>query len=328
MRNTILLLFSVMAVLAVPSIAWAQTAPSLTGEVFTEGATPPTIEKVRCDPDGTSTWTYTFSDGVAVGPFPGEVSETALVELDPLTEVSPENPFGFAAGTVVTVNATFQVEGPLGTVNGIKLLQTVVPENLGTCTDAPFLTPVPGTELCTAATYVQATADVDYFAEIDPIEGETVIDEGDSALAMTGLTCNGAPQNGTLDETFVSSTVPTPGHASGGGIIESVTPEQGISFGFSAKSDLNGVSGRCSVIRHRTLDDSTRSKVTCLDVTSYTQILNHVTITGSAEVDGAETTYTIDVTDGGPDGEDTFVIETTSGFVAGGVVTRGNVRVG
>lgn len=322
MRRALVLLCALVGAIVAPAVANAQTAPNLTGEVFIENpAVPPTLHSINCQPDGTSSWTYTMT-GIALGPFPGVVSETATIQVGPLTAPAPEIPFGLSAGTVVDMNVTFNVDGPAGTVNGIKLFQFVTPENLGTCAEASAAI-VTG-EICD---YVQASGDrLAYHAQIDTAEG-TFFDEGESALAMSALACSLTPGQGSLDETFVSSVASAPGHASGGGMIDSVSPELRVTFGFSAKTDLSGPSGHCSVVRHRSSDDPTRSKVKCLDVTAYAQVLDTAIFSGNAEVDGVATTYTIEVTDGGQNGEDTFSIETGNGFVAAGVVTRGNVRV-
>ena len=64
-------------------------------------------------------------------------------------------------------------------------------------------------------------------------------------------------------------------------------------------------------------------------MTSYTQTGGHAVFSGDADVDGLATTYRIDVTDNGSPGigQDSFAIQTDSGFAAVGVLTAGNVTV-
>jgi hypothetical protein len=60
-----------------------------------------------------------------------------------------------------------------------------------------------------------------------------------------------------------------------------------------------------------------------------TQTATHATFVGNARVDGASTTYRIDVDDlGGPaSGADTFTIQTGNGFTASGVLAGGNIQI-
>jgi len=95
-------------------------------------------------------------------------------------------------------------------------------------------------------------------------------------------------------------------------------------FGLTAKADARGTKGECTVV-----DQSTGTKAKCLTATTYVQSGNHATIIGSATVNGAAATYRIDVTDNAEPrrGQDSFTIQTSVGYSAGGVLTEGNIQL-
>ena len=107
---------------AVPASAAAQTAPSLDLEQLWAGDSTPgspdttqtTVEvQSECNPNGTSTITYEAS-GVAVGPYPGTFHETGTI-----TGVSG-NPFFAIPGQILTFEAEFTIDSPVGQVEGTK----------------------------------------------------------------------------------------------------------------------------------------------------------------------------------------------------------------
>jgi Bacterial Ig-like domain (group 1) len=118
--------------------------------------------------------------------------------------------------------------------------------------------------------------------------------------------------------------VSTPGQATGGGHIPAANPTDEIAFGFNARNFDTRLHGRCTVI-----DPATNTEVRCLDVTAVVQTTTHATFFGEALVNGVASNYRIDVDDLGEPGagRDTFKIQTDSGFVAGGFLTRGDVQV-
>jgi hypothetical protein len=132
--------------------------------------------------------------------------------------------------------------------------------------------------------------------------------------------------NGTLgsDESTASATKTwvappsTAGKASGDGAVTVV------SFGFSAKSSGTAFSGNCAVIDH-----ATKAKVSCLDVTAFSETGNKATFYGHASDNGAATQYVITIVDNGNPGAgaDTFAIKTADGFAASGTLTSGNIQV-
>jgi len=114
----------------------------------------------------------------------------------------------------------------------------------------------------------------------------------------------------------------TPGQVTGGGRAPAL--DGGISFGFTAQNQQNGPKGGCDVV-----DAASNVHVKCLSVTSLVVAGTHATFFGSATIDGVATNYRIDVDDLAEPGagRDTFGIQTDTGFVAGGVLTSGNVQI-
>ena len=70
-------------------------------------------------------------------------------------------------------------------------------------------------------------------------------------------------------------------------------------------------------------------RITCSTVTSYVQSGTHVTILGTAMINGITTTYRIEADDLGDSGSglDTFSIWTGDGYSASGMLTSGNIVV-
>ena len=113
----------------------------------------------------------------------------------------------------------------------------------------------------------------------------------------------------------------TPGKVNGGGHVT-----DSVAFGFEAHTDKKDIDGHCNVVDRRT---ATTVHVKCLSVDVLTITGRHATLFGDAEVNGLATQYRIDVDDNSKHGRgsDTFFIQTTSGYVGGGVLTSGNIEV-
>jgi hypothetical protein len=123
----------------------------------------------------------------------------------------------------------------------------------------------------------------------------------------------------------------TAGHVTGGGHVLAPDPIDfdkfdEVAFGFNARSTATGFSGKCTVVDQ---SRATKTMLKCRDVTALVQTGNKATIFGNATVNDVQTTYRIDVEDNGEPGmgRDIFLIQTTSGYTAGGLLTRGNVQV-
>ena len=236
----------------------------------------------------------------AVGPYTGTFVEDGSFTVAPIT--TPE---------LATFDAAYTITSDAGTVTGTKTLAADLgPVNVATC--GPFTGFVPN-----EPNSFDFQATTRYAANLPrgaSDSGQAVVSYGDMQLR------NLADLNTfNFVENFYSNAFLTgPGQkATGGGRI---APD--VSFGFVAMS--NGPKGACSVVDH-----TSGTHVKCLDVTSYSQSGNAATFSGDATVDGADTTYTIEVTDGGQprSAADAFRIETGNGYTAGGPLLEGDVQV-
>ena len=301
---------------AVASAAIAQEAgaPTLAGERFTALVTP--VREVgtvytgpieECDEAGTSRFQF-HADGPATGPYPGTFSEDAMVVIAPQAplDVIGPRPTGEA-----TFTARFEIDSPLGRVTGTK---TGIPPLPGTCAQFEV---APGR----FASARQVNGLVTYDAIIEGPDGRVRV----SGIAELNYRDAGgaAGDNVGFNETFLTSEVvplSTPGSATGGGQVGDAT------FAFEVTSRDRGeeeldIHGHCNVV-------DAGLHVRCVDAVSYVQSGNVATFTGNALVDGAASTYRITVVDGGEGvAGDTFEIETSAGYSAGGPVTEGNVQV-
>lgn len=311
-----MVLLGVLAALALSGPAQAQVAPSLLGEYLSGNTLFGTFSAtVNCDPAGT---TVTASaSGVAIGPYPGTFDENVTLTLGPQD----------AAGVSVveSAQADFRIFSGATVITGTKQL-AVGGQSSAICETREE----PAGQCSTRTTTFGAGAVVDYQATITT-PTETVSETGTASLAVTAtrqVHCVTGEElffSGSLTENFVfSSRASTIGKATGGGQIMRTTSDTPVTFGFVAQSQDSKLKGHCEVVDHLT-----DTHVECLDVTSYVQTGNHVTFSGNARVDGVPTTYRIDVQNNGEPGvgSDTFAIQTTSGFTAGGVLTAGNVQV-
>jgi hypothetical protein len=142
--------------------------------------------------------------------------------------------------------------------------------------------------------------------------------------------CADADDNGGVDpgEPCAEATkiwslpASTPGQVTGGGQVAGPTGE--IVFGFNARNTDKGAQGQCNVV-----DRASDVHVKCEDVTVLVQGATHATFFGNGTLDGVPVTYRIDVDDLGEPGagRDTFTIQTSSGYMAGGVLTQGNIQI-
>jgi hypothetical protein len=299
-RRLVTFLAAALALAGAHSAA-AQTPVSLTGSVMNGGATPSLgvgAVAVDCEPSGISTVTYNVV-GTALGPFPGTYEENGSFLI--------EN------GQVTAFEADFTVQSGLTEIEGTKALRTSVS---AVCTNDPEPTIAAFTDVAVATSY-EATIST-------PVG--TFTDEGRTASGAQMLTTPDGRASAATQASFVSEApvlTPTSGHVTGGGFIGDVVNEW-VSFGFNARSDGITVKAQCSVS-----DRSAGVDVKCLDATMLTQTATHATFVGNARVDGASTTYRIDVDDlGGPaSGADTFTIQTGNGFTASGVLAGGNIQI-
>lgn len=119
----------------------------------------------------------------------------------------------------------------------------------------------------------------------------------------------------------------TEGKVTGGGQVPTATdPNNKVAFGFHVQNANGSLNGSCSVVDQAT---ARNVQIKCLDVSRLVQTGTHATFFGNATVNGVTTTYRIDVDDIGEPGrgQDTFSIETSSGYSVAGVISQGNIQV-
>jgi hypothetical protein len=302
----------VLATQAASAVSDTLPPPTLSGESFVDNT--PSVTG-NCNPDGTSTISFSAA-GAAAGPYTGTFTEIGTATVGPQTVVS-----GSPQGTLLTFDAVFTILSSVGNVTGTKTIAFPVTD---------FATQVAVGDCITlnGAEFREAIDryTIRYEAEISAPGGEFA-DRG--LVPLMTLHRNRFVDTNTVffqefTESFQSDLVATepltsPGQATGGGQIPG-----DVTFGFTAKSDKNGVKGNCTVI-----DRATNTTLKCLDATTYFQSGTSATFSGNATVNGTPTTYRIKVSDNGEPGTglDTFTITTLSGYSATGVLTQGNIQI-
>jgi hypothetical protein len=229
--------------------------------------------------------------GQEIFPVSDAAPQPQLLTLSPATAMNP-------VGSSHTVTATVATASALVPGVTVHLTVTGADSVTGTCTtgangqcDFTYQGPaLPGADL------IEAYADSNGNGTKDP--GEPMA---------------------TATKAFVVP-VSTAGEANGGGRID-VLGLGPVSFAF------HGLSGRrleaeCNVV-------SGDVTVKCLDATALVITPTHVTIFGSATVNGVATNYRIDADDlaRAGAGRDTFKIQTDSGYTVGGILSSGNVEI-
>ena len=298
MTRVLPIVAAVLFVLWAPAAQAASPAPpSLTGEAFiTSGLPARGLSQATgtCTPSGNSSYTF-HVEGEAIGPYTGTYVEDGSFTIAPIS-----NP------VLTAFNSTFTITSPAGTVTGTKALAADLgPINVATC--GAFTGFVPNDP---NSINFQATT---RYSENLP---GGAVDSGHAVVTYQDLQFRDLPDLNTFS--FVENFYSDLDHSqtTGGG---RVAPD--VSFGFEAMSD--GPKGRCSLVDH-----TTGTRVKCLDVTSYSRTDNVVTFSGHATVDGASTTYTIEVVDSDEPGvgSDAFSIE-AGAYSAGGTLIDGNIQV-
>jgi len=323
-RLSVLAVLSILATVVAPSAAAASPPPTLSGTFLV--ASPVSIT-ATCNPGSTSTMTFSAA-GSAFGTYAGTFTASGVVTIGGTPTGSGVN--GIPLYEVTAVQTYFTIDSPTGQVAGTAQLVTAGSVS-GLCND--FGTPTAfGTSLITG-TFRELNPDstgfgLSYDATIETVDG-MFGDSGDSGLLINQLILTSVEPVGSVEPSNVlnqafrssqSSVIPISGlgHATGGGRIGS-----SITFGFHAESD-GGLRGGCTVV-----DRVSGTKIKCLDVTFFSGTSTHVAFLGTATVNGAVVAYRIDVTDNGESGigVDSFQIQTSSGFVASGALSQGNVQI-
>jgi hypothetical protein len=184
--------FAIAALAAAPAAA---QPPTLTGEVLQQHIAFAGATTGNCSTDpatGVTTYSFNFA-GPAAGPYPGTFTEQIQVSIGPPSGVLPLDPFpdGFppgaanpsqflAAGQLLSFDATFTIDSPIGAVIGTKTLSAVVPADAthaGVC--AEFVNAPSPAGLVTGSYKDVRAFNLTYEATITSAEG-SFNDEGSS----------------------------------------------------------------------------------------------------------------------------------------------------
>ena len=224
-----------------------------------------------------------------------EDTQPAAVVLSPATSVNTVGETHTVTATVTTASGT-PVQGAVvrfRVVGSVTTTGSCTTDAAGRCSFT-YQGPVfPGADAITA--YVDSDRDNTQ----DPLE-----------------------PTGAATKTWVLP-VSTPGLVTGGGQIAWLGDD--VVFGFNAMNNNGNLQGECNVV-----DQATGLEIRCETVTTLVVTPTHAFFYGRARVgDDAVTTYRIDVDDLAESGAgfDTFKIQTEDGYVAGGVLTQGNIDI-
>lgn len=102
------------------------------------------------------------------------------------------------------------------------------------------------------------------------------------------------------------------------------TVDADIAFTYHVVARDGQTSGSCDV---RGGTDVAPVHIVCADVGSYERHGRTVRFSGAATINGESTTYSIQIVDGAGTGEDSFLIRAGDGYVGGGGLTSGDLRV-
>lgn len=306
--------------LGLPGVALAaDPPPTLTGEflsAFPNAIPTSTVEIVAtCNPAGTSTIAWSVS-GDAFGPYPGTFVETGTATVGPQTAPAFVN--GMQLGYLFNVEAFFAIDSPIGQVIGSKRLTGT--SDLGGCRDLVNFVLPDGTYA--SGTFRRVNAQTMSYEAIILTADSAYLDTGATGVLLEHFAGTGMQPVDAVQEAFTSSqqaVVPAAGgRATGGGRVADVT------FGFNAASGVSGSKGRCAVV-----DASADVMVKCLDVISVVVSGTSATIVGNALANGGAVRYRMEVADleESGAGADSWTIRLSNGYVAGGLLTEGNIQV-
>ncbi|MEO8290475.1 MAG: post-COAP-1 domain-containing protein [Gaiellaceae bacterium] len=258
---------------------------------FTFGEEAAFVTSTATDPDGN---TSEFTPCVDAQP----VVQSAAVVLSPRTAINEVGTTHTVTASVSTVEAT---PHPLAGVT--------------------VLFGVEGSVTTTASCSSDATGDCSISYTGPSVPGSDLIS------AFPDRNGNGVQDDGEVGDTVTKVWVVSAGstgQVTGGGQTSNFGGTDVLAFGFNAQSDGSTFKGQCNVE-----DRASGTTIKCRNVTSLLVSGSHATIRGNATINGVATTYRIEVDDlcesGG--GCDRFSIQTASGYLAGGVLKKGNIQI-
>jgi hypothetical protein len=312
-RRRGLVLAALVSALLGAGSAHAAAPPSLAGEVLSAGPNSDFGDGVfgatthQCNEDESGSFTF-IASGQASGPYPGTFVESGSVTVD-------------AAASLVVFHSDFTITSASTTIRGTKDLVANAPENYGGCYADSFSYDT----LFNARSTYTATINGDTATYRDTGSSTTYGEAADT----TGFLSLAGPREGPFgrfQESFDSSNGVVPvsatGKFTGGGWIQSDAMNRRVTFGFEIQGKADGIHVTCTVVDHQT-----KAKIKCLDAQTFVVTGNQATFSGTADVDGAVTTYTITVVDNGEPGRlDTFSITTGTGYAKSGLLLGGDTQ--
>jgi hypothetical protein len=322
-RPGVILAAMLAGAVATPGPAGAITPPPpLTGEflsAFPEFIPTSTIDIVAdCDPAGTSTISWSVS-GDAVGPYPGTFVETGTATIEP--QDGPLAVNGILLGDIVTLDAFFSIDSPVGQVMGSLRMVATTASRMGGCHDLDDFLLADGEHRATGA-YRRLFMQWGAYEALIVADGAAYLDRGRGDVLLerfrgTGMQNVDAVQ-GSLQSDLAEVIAAPPGRATGGGRVGDVT------FGFTALRDKSGPKGRCAVV-----DVPADVRVSCVDVQVIGVAGNRATISGNALFNDVPVRYWMTVVDEAESGAgaDTWSISLSNGYATGGTLSEGNVQV-
>ena len=138
-------------------------------------------------------------------------------------------------------------------------------------------------------------------------------------------TCDPGEPQGEATKAWVLPTS-TSGQTTGGGQLDRDGQTGSVAFGYTAKNSGDTIKGECTLVD---IAPDRNIKVKCVDVDTLVQTATHATFFGNGTINGTPTRYRIDVDDNAEPGagHDTFKLTTSTGYSAGGVISKGNIQV-
>jgi hypothetical protein len=276
-----------------------------------------------CDPAGTSTISWSVSgDSTALfgtPPYPGSFVETGTATISP--QAGPNFVNGIPLGDIVTLEAFFSIDSPVGQVMGSLRMVASTTARMGGCNDLDGFV-LPDGEHIVSGEFRRLFMQWGTYEALILADGAAYLDSGEADLLLEHFVGTGMQEVDAVQGSFrslQSEVIPAPpGRATGGGRVGDVT------FGFNALRDKSGPKGRCAVV-----DATSDVQVRCLDVGMIGVFGNRATITGNAVFNDAPVQYRMTVVDAAESGAgaDTWTISLSNGYSAGGTLTEGNVQV-
>jgi CSLREA domain-containing protein len=273
------------------------------------------VRDVTTDAAGSVSFSFTFGEAAAFVTSTATDPDVNTSEFTPCVEAQP---VVHSAAVVLSPRTAINEVGTTHTVTASVSTVEATPHPLAGGT-VRFAVQGSVTATASCSTDAAGACSISYVGPSVP--------GSDLISAYPDRNGNGTQDDGEIGDAVTKVWVAAAGAAgqvTGGGQTSNFGGTDVLAFGFNAQSDGSTLMGQCNVE-----DRASRTTIKCRDVTSLLVTGSHATIRGSATINGVATTYRIDVDDLCESGVgcDSFTIETASGYVAGGLLKRGNIQI-